>query len=207
MPSRCRNEQAESRSIPTCLQSMDAASLDGIIKFAERCSAESPDEAGANRLLKNPFQQPVSAVQGCTARESITQVIDSSETSPGMYRTRRAEEVQDGLFQHPAKPTPCCSTICCHTCCPRDSRTRHAARSPAGRSQMPRVQTPDCGASQLFDVSPGDEAHGLFMMPGGQSSYPLSARYGAGHEDWNKGKPTPILQGPARRVLHLLPAR
>ncbi|MBZ0221493.1 MAG: hypothetical protein K8F35_00545, partial [Dokdonella sp.] len=41
------------------------------------------------------------AVQGCTALESITQVIDSSETSPGMYRTRRAEEVRDGLFQHP----------------------------------------------------------------------------------------------------------
>ncbi|MBZ0224006.1 MAG: hypothetical protein K8F35_13360, partial [Dokdonella sp.] len=55
-----------------------------------------------NRLLKNPFQQPTGAVQGCAARESITQVIDSSETSPGMYRTRRAEEVQDGLFQHPA---------------------------------------------------------------------------------------------------------
>ncbi|MBZ0224218.1 MAG: hypothetical protein K8F35_14480, partial [Dokdonella sp.] len=57
------------------------------------------------RLLKNPFQQLDSAVQGCTARESITQVIDSSETSPGMYRTRRAEEVRDGLFQHPIKRT------------------------------------------------------------------------------------------------------
>jgi signal peptidase I len=42
-------------------------------------------------------------VQGRTARESITQVMDSSETSPGVYRTRRAENVHDGLFQHPAE--------------------------------------------------------------------------------------------------------
>jgi hypothetical protein len=52
--------------------------------------------------MKSPFQQTVNAVQGCAARKSATQVVDLSEPGPGMYRTRRAEKVHDGLFQHPA---------------------------------------------------------------------------------------------------------
>jgi penicillin amidase len=74
-----------------------------------------------------------------------------------------------------------------------------------GDSHMPRVQAPDFGASERFAVAPGDEAHGYFMMPGGQSGHPLSPYYGAGHADWAAGKPTPFLPGPAQHVLEFSP--
>jgi penicillin amidase len=76
-----------------------------------------------------------------------------------------------------------------------------------GDSNMPRVQGVDFGASERFAVAPGDEAHGYFMMPGGQSGHPLSPYYGAGHADWVKGTPTPFLPGPAQHVLQLQPDR
>ena len=76
-----------------------------------------------------------------------------------------------------------------------------------GDSNMPRVQSPDFGASERFAVAPGDEAHGYFMMPGGQSGHPLSPYYGSGHADWAAGIPTPFLPGPAQQVLLLSPAR
>ena len=75
-----------------------------------------------------------------------------------------------------------------------------------GDNNMPRVQAPSFGASERFAVAPGDEAHGYFMMPGGQSGHPLSPYYGSGHADWVAGKPTPFLPGPAQHVLHFLPA-
>ncbi|ARO88625.1 penicillin acylase family protein [Nitrosospira lacus] len=74
-----------------------------------------------------------------------------------------------------------------------------------GDIHMPRVQAPDFGASQRFAVAPGDEEHGYFEMPGGQSGHPLSPYYGSGHTDWVAGKPTPFLPGPARQTLHLRP--
>ena len=76
-----------------------------------------------------------------------------------------------------------------------------------GDSNMPRVQGTDFGASERFAVAPGDEAHGYFMMPGGQSGHPLSPYYGAGHADWVRGTPTPFLPGPAQHVLLLQPDR
>jgi penicillin amidase len=42
-------------------------------------------------------------------------------------------------------------------------------------------------------------------MPGGQSGHPLSPYYGAGHEDWASGRPTPLLPGAAVETLRLLP--
>ena len=74
-----------------------------------------------------------------------------------------------------------------------------------GDSNMPRVQGPDFGASERFAVAPGDETHGYFMMPGGQSGHPLSPYYGSGHADWVAGRPTPFLPGPAQHVLRLVP--
>lgn len=74
-----------------------------------------------------------------------------------------------------------------------------------GDSHMPRVQAPSFGASERFAVAPGDEAHGYFMMPGGQSGHPLSPYYGSGHADWVRGVPTPFLPGPAQHVLQLMP--
>lgn len=74
-----------------------------------------------------------------------------------------------------------------------------------GDNHMPRVQGPSFGASTRFAVSPGDEEHGYFEMPGGQSGHPLSPYYGSGHTDWVNGIPTPFLPGPPERTLRLQP--
>jgi penicillin amidase len=74
-----------------------------------------------------------------------------------------------------------------------------------GDSNMPRVQAPSFGAANRFAVAPGDEEHGYFEMPGGQSGHPLSPYYGSGHADWVAGKPTPFLPGQARQVLKFTP--
>jgi penicillin amidase len=74
-----------------------------------------------------------------------------------------------------------------------------------GDSNMPRVTAPDFGASERMVVSPGHEADGIIHMPGGQSGHPLSPFWGAGHEDWVHGKPTPFLPGKAEHVLTLRP--
>ena len=42
-------------------------------------------------------------------------------------------------------------------------------------------------------------------MSGGQSGHPFSPFYRAGHEAWVKGKPTPLLPGPAVHTLQLNP--
>ncbi|QDH70615.1 penicillin acylase family protein [Marilutibacter alkalisoli] len=76
-----------------------------------------------------------------------------------------------------------------------------------GDSHMPRVQGPDFGASQRMVVSPGHEADGIAHMPGGQSGHPLSPFWGAGHDDWVHGRPTPFLPEPARYTLVLTPAK
>ncbi len=75
----------------------------------------------------------------------------------------------------------------------------------AGDSNMPRVAAPRFGASERFAVAPGDEEHGYFELPGGQSGHPLSPFYGAGHSDWVEGKPTPFLPGPATHRLSFEP--
>jgi penicillin amidase len=70
---------------------------------------------------------------------------------------------------------------------------------------MPRVQGTNFGASERFVVSPCHEAEGYFQMPGGPVDHPLSPFYGAGHEAWVQGKPTPLLPGTTQHVLRLLP--
>ncbi len=74
-----------------------------------------------------------------------------------------------------------------------------------GETYTPRVQGVRFGASQRMAVSPGDEANGYFHMPGGQSGHPRSPYYGAGHDDWAEGRPTPFLPGNAERTLRLTP--
>ncbi|MEO9079966.1 MAG: penicillin acylase family protein [Rhodanobacter sp.] len=74
-----------------------------------------------------------------------------------------------------------------------------------GDNNMPRVAAPGFGASERMDVSPGHEAQGVFEMPGGQSDNPLSPFFGAGHEDWVHGRPTPLLPGSTRYTLTLKP--
>lgn len=74
-----------------------------------------------------------------------------------------------------------------------------------GDQHMPRVQTPGFGASERLVVAPGREADGFFHMPAGQSGHPWSEYYGAGHDDWAQGAPTPLLPGPTRWTLQLRP--
>lgn len=74
-----------------------------------------------------------------------------------------------------------------------------------GDGMVPRVQGPSFGASQRMVVAPGHEQDGIAHMPGGQSGHPLSPYWGAGHDDWVHGRPTPFLPGPAERTLTLLP--
>ncbi|MBT2119783.1 penicillin acylase family protein [Dyella sp. LX-66] len=75
-----------------------------------------------------------------------------------------------------------------------------------GDDNMPRVARPGFGASERLDVMPGHEAGSILELPGGQSDNPLSPYYGAGHEDWVNGRPTPLLPGPDQHVLTLQPA-
>lgn len=77
----------------------------------------------------------------------------------------------------------------------------------AGDSNMPRVVAPDFGASERMVVSPGHESDGFIHMPGGQSGNPLSPYWGAGHEDWVHGRPTPFLPGRPEHSLRLVPMR
>ena len=46
----------------------------------------------------------------------------------------------------------------------------------------------------------------ILTMPGGQSGHPLSPFYGAGHDDWLKGSPTPLLAGAPQHQLRLVPS-
>jgi len=75
-----------------------------------------------------------------------------------------------------------------------------------GDGLVPRVQGPGFGASQRMGVSPGREADGIAHMPGGQSGHPWSPFWGAGHDDWVHGRPSPFLPGPTRHRLTLSPA-
>ena len=75
-----------------------------------------------------------------------------------------------------------------------------------GDNNMPRVATPGFGASERLDVAPGHEAQGILEMPGGQSDNPLSPFFGAGHQDWVAGRPTPLLPGRTEHMLTLEPA-
>lgn len=75
-----------------------------------------------------------------------------------------------------------------------------------GDGSMPRVQGPAFGASERMVVSPGHEADGIVHMPGGQSGHFLSPFWGAGHDDWVQGRPTPFLPGEAEYTLKMVPA-
>jgi len=74
-----------------------------------------------------------------------------------------------------------------------------------GDSNMPRVAAASFGASERFAVEPGHEEYGYFHMPAGQSDNPLSPFYGAGHDDWVKGRASPFLPGATKYTLALKP--
>ena len=75
-----------------------------------------------------------------------------------------------------------------------------------GDHDMPRVQDGSLfGQSERFAVSPGHEAEGYLLIPGGQSGHPLSPFYRAGFNAWARGEPLPFLPGPSRHTLTLTP--
>ncbi|UHQ21987.1 penicillin acylase family protein [Lysobacter sp. 5GHs7-4] len=74
-----------------------------------------------------------------------------------------------------------------------------------GDVAMPRVQRQDFGASERMVVAPGREAQGIIQMPGGQSGHPLSPYWGAGHDDWVQGRPSPFLPGETQYRMTLKP--
>jgi len=71
---------------------------------------------------------------------------------------------------------------------------------------MPHISGHDFGQSERIVVSPGHEEDGIMNMPAGQSGHPLSPYYGAGHDDWLTGKPTPFLPGKTKWSLKFVPA-
>lgn len=74
-----------------------------------------------------------------------------------------------------------------------------------GDGNLPQVMQQRHGQSQRLVVAPGHEARGLLSMPGGQSGHPLSPYYGAGHADFMRARPTPLLAGPAKHQLEARP--
>jgi penicillin G amidase len=74
-----------------------------------------------------------------------------------------------------------------------------------GDHDMPRVQDGAFGQSERFAVSPGHEAQGYLVIPGGQSGHPLSPYYRAGFLEWARGETLPFLPGPAQHTLTLTP--
>lgn len=75
-----------------------------------------------------------------------------------------------------------------------------------GDSYMPAVQGPQFGASQRLLVQPGLEENGILTVPGGQSGHPLSDFYRKGFSDYAEHKSTPLLPGPPKHTLTLMPA-
>ena len=68
-----------------------------------------------------------------------------------------------------------------------------------------RMQWGAEAASERFVVSPGREAEGILHMPTGQSGHPLSPFYANSHDAWVRGTPTPLLAGPEKHRLTLVP--
>ena len=80
-------------------------------------------------------------------------------------------------------------------------------RGLPGDAGLPRAQNGNHGPSNRFAVAPGREATGILHMPGGQSGHPGMPYYLSGHQDWEEGRATPFLAGPAEWTLTLVPGQ
>ena len=129
--------------------------------------------------------------------QAAQNVADTLGKQPGGLAARTWGEVNHAQINHPlSRALP--SFIASRLNMPDDELP--------GDHNMPRVAAPGFGASERFDVEPGHEDQGILEMPGGQSDNPLSPFYGAGHEDWVKGRPTPLMPGSDQHTLTLQPA-
>lgn len=75
-----------------------------------------------------------------------------------------------------------------------------------GDAGMPLVQMPRHGPVVRLVIAPGREDSALLQMPGGQAGNPMAPYYFAGHRAWHEGHPAPLLPGPVRYSLTLVPA-
>ena len=105
-------------------------------------------------------------------------------------------------YMHPRVQHPLAKAIA-----PLGWLTDPADPPTSGDSGTPRAEYPGGGPSERLVVSPGFESRALFHMPGGQAGNPLSPYYLAGHTDWLEGRPTPLLPGPTRWTLTLVPVK
>jgi penicillin amidase len=128
-------------------------------------------------------------------RKCAERSVDRLDEKPGGLAARTWGEANTAKISHPLSAA-----------LPGLSRLLDMpADQQPGDSNMPRVAAASFGASERFAVEPGHEEYGYFHMPAGQSDNPLSPFYGAGHEDWVKGKATPFLPGEAKYTLTLKP--
>ncbi|MBV9698351.1 MAG: penicillin acylase family protein [Gammaproteobacteria bacterium] len=74
-----------------------------------------------------------------------------------------------------------------------------------GDHDMPHVQEGNVGASERLAVSPGHEAEGYLVLPGGQSGHPLSPYYRSDFGAWARGEGLPLLPGAVQHTLTLRP--
>jgi penicillin amidase len=65
------------------------------------------------------------------------------------------------------------------------------------------VLTPGIGASARLVVSPGHEADGILLTPGGQSGNPLSPHYRSLTETWAQGDAVAFLPGDSVATFEL----
>ena len=76
-----------------------------------------------------------------------------------------------------------------------------------GDTLLPRVGAPGYGSTERFVVSPGHEGDGIFEMPVGEASNPLSPYFLAGHSDWLEGRASPFMPESPRWTLVLKPGK
>jgi penicillin amidase len=74
-----------------------------------------------------------------------------------------------------------------------------------GDSHSVLAQSQSFGPAMRLVVSPGHEQDAILTMPAGAADNPLAPYYGRGHQEWQQGRPMPLLAGAPRYVLRLEP--
>ena len=173
----------------------------------------APARAGMGEEFRMPDLQQFEGVAWPLVQQRPAHLLPGRFDSWAGLFEDAAREVRDGLAAagplHERSWGERNTAAICHPLAGAIPLGRRLLCMPAdplpGDSNMPRVQGPAFGASERMVVAPGHEVDGLMHMPGGQSGHPLSPFWGAGHDDWVHGRPTPFLPGPARHSLVLRP--
>ena len=171
------------------LTATGAPALSANVKFTPSAQFEGPlwqlvTQRPAH-LLDPHYQSWEAALLGSLDRA----LADAGEGVQGTCSAARGAQDEHAAHEASAVALRCRSPVAGSTC--RRSRCR-------AMQHMPRVQGEAFGASQRLVVSPGREAQGSLQMPGGPVDHPLSPFYGAGHDAWVRGEPTPLLPGGKR---------